>query len=108
MSGCSSICNFSSPPTTLGPSTHPGRQYSTTNLKTPCRSGAWNCALYVVACSVEAAGSLTRAVRTCGSSMVKSNWRSDASKAVHDDVPLAVVVCCESVKVNVWRKSESA
>jgi hypothetical protein len=24
----------------LGHSTHPGRQYSTTNLNTPCRSGA--------------------------------------------------------------------
>ena len=43
--------------------------------------------------------SSTRAVRTCGSSMVKSSWRSGTEKGAQEEVPFGVVVCCASVRV---------
>lgn len=54
--------------------THPGRQYSTTNLKTPCLSGAMKEAEYVVSLADD--DTCLSEVLIWGSSMVKSSWRS--------------------------------
>lgn len=51
--------------------TYPGRQYSTTNLNTPCLSGALNEAEYVV--PLDETETCLSAVLMCGSSIVKSS-----------------------------------
>ena len=64
-------------------STHPFRLWSITNLKTPCLSGARKVTEYCPGVS----GTGGREIRTWGSSMVNSNWRSEIPEyGVHDDV----------------------